>query len=285
MMLKARRTPSERSRLGIVLAANQIRYQVRLLLRTPMGIFTAVVVPLMVLIALDLTTPPTLLAELSGITFTRFLVPGMTCFAVLNACYVNVLTSLVVARESGVLKRFHGTPLPLRSYLLGRAATAAITAAAAVGAVLIVSAVFLHVTLSAVRFWMLCGVLGLGVVCWSVLGAAVSTLVSDTNSALPVAYGTILPVAFISDVFFPASAAPAWLRDIASALPVAPIARAAETVFVRTATEWPMTATQLGVVFAWTVGASLFTAVMFRWQPADGPRHRTLRRPLLHLSA
>jgi hypothetical protein len=50
---------------------------------------------------------------LHGIRYADFRTPAMGVFALLNACYVNVITSVVIAREDGTLKRLHGTPLPL----------------------------------------------------------------------------------------------------------------------------------------------------------------------------
>jgi hypothetical protein len=82
----------------------------------------------------------------------------------------------------------------------------------------------------------LLGAESLGIVTFFLLGVAVTTLVPKPDTALPVAYGTMLPLAFISDVFFSSAHAPRWLHDLASAgrrgatagrpLPVAPTARA-----------------------------------------------------------
>jgi hypothetical protein len=77
----------------------------------------------------------------------------------------------------------------------------------------------------------LLGAESLGIVTFFLLGVAVTTLVPKPDTALPVAYGTMLPLAFISDVFFSSAHAPQWLHDLASALPVAPIARAMEAAF------------------------------------------------------
>lgn len=82
-------------------------------------------------------------------------------------------------------------------------------------------------------------------VCFFLLGVAVTMAVPKTDAALPVAYGTMLPLAFISDVFFPSVHAPHWLYDLASAFPVAPVARAMEASFNPATHAWPMPATGL----------------------------------------
>lgn len=269
---------ARRSRFGLLLAAGQIRYQVLLLLRSPIGTFTALVVPLMVLVALNIATPEMTLRELHGIRFADFLTPAMATFALLNACYVNVITSVVIARENGVLKRLHGTPLPLWAYVAGRVAAAACVAIAALIVVLGVGVLFLHVHLSANRLAHLTGVVAIGIVSFTTLGIAVSTLVPRPDSALPIAYGSILPLAFVSDVFFPATAAPTWLRQVAAAFPISPIAKSAEAIFAPDSRGWPMTRTQLVVTLMWIVGAALITAVAFRWQPGAPVLRRRIHR-------
>ena len=81
-----------------------------------------------------------------------------------------------------------------------------------VAVVLAVGALFMDVRLDSGDIAALAGVTALAIVSFTTLGLAVSTLVPRPDTALPIAYGTMLPIAFISDVFFPATAAPTWLR-------------------------------------------------------------------------
>ena len=97
-----------------------------------------------------------------------------------------------------------------------------------------------------------------------------------TDAALPVAYGTVLPLAFISDVFFPSEHAPHWLYNLASAFPVAPAARAMEAAFKPATHSWPMPATGLLVVLGWSAAAAAVIALGFRWEP--GPIQWRARR-------
>lgn len=271
----------ERSRFGIFLVVGQVRYQVLLLLRSPIGVFTALVIPLMLLVALDLATPQATFRLLHGVRYADFITPAMGVFALLNACYVNVITSIVVAREEGVLKRLHGTPLPLWAYVIGRVAAAAVVAIASMAAVFAVGVVFYDVTLTAARLESLAGVTALGIVTFTTLGMAVSSLVPHPDTALPVAYGTVLPLAFLSDLFFPSTDAPTWLQRVAADFPLAPIARSAERIFRPGSSGWPMTRSELVVVLVWLAGSALVTALGFRWEPGAslvGRARRSARR-------
>lgn len=263
---------ARRPRAGAVLVPGQVRYQLLLLARSPLGTFISLVIPLMLLVALDLVTPEMTLQSLGGVRVVQFLTPAMASFAVLNAGFVDVLVGTTVAREQGVLTRFESTPLPTWAYFAGRLVAAALVAALAVAVVVGVGVLFLHAHLAARALGGFVGVTALGLVVAFSLGVATSSVVHSTEAALPVAYGILLPVAFISEVFFPSPTETAWLRAVAAALPVAPFAHGMEAAFAvppRSLTEG-----QLGVLLAWAAGALVLALVTFRHQPGSPWRRR-----------
>lgn len=268
-----------RPRPGLALVPGQVRYQLLLLTRNPLGSFITLVVPLMLLIALDLVTPEMTLQSLGGMHVIQFLTPAMASFAVLNAAFVDVLVGTTVARDHGILRRLHGTPLPTWVLLAGRLGAAATVAAGSVVVVLGVGVVFLHAHLAASAVPGLVGATAVGLLVFFALGVVCSTLVPATEAALPVAYGLLLPVAFISEVFFPAPGEAAWLRSVASALPIAPFAHAMESAFA--VPPHGMTGGQLAVLVAWGAGATVVTLFTFRWEPGGLRRRRARARSSL----
>src|SRR5213076_638182 len=50
----------------------------------------------------------------------QYFVGAMAAFGVISATYTNVAMSVTFQRDSGILKRIKGTPLPGRAYLLAR---------------------------------------------------------------------------------------------------------------------------------------------------------------------
>ena len=273
---------ARRSRPPVVLAAGQVRYQLVLLLRSPLGFFLTIVVPLLLLICLNVITPG---GPVGGLPYAQFLTPAMCAFCLLNACYVTAITSIVLAREEGILKRLRGTPLPAWTYLMGRAGSAFVTSVIASGIIIGTGVLFFNVSMVWHAFGYFAATTVLGIACFVLLGAAVTTLVPKTETALPVAFGSILPLAFISDVFFSSSHAPTWLHDVASAFPVAPIARAMEDSFNPATQSWPMPVSGLLVVLGWSIAAIAVIALAFRWEPGPAratmglaPPHHWLRR-------
>jgi ABC-2 type transport system permease protein len=269
-------TGPPRARRGVALAWRQVGYQLLLLSRSPLGTFTVLVVPLMLLGALALVNPEDSLQAQGYARYADFLAPAMATFALLNGCYINVATSVVTSREAGVLKRLHTSPLPLWAYVLGRLGAAAVVGGGAFWAVLLTGVLLFGVPLGAAQVGYLAVIVALGVVTFSLLGVALSTVVHSTDSALPFAYGTFLPIAFISDIFFPIGAAPAALRRVAEAFPVAAISQPAERVFREDG--WPMTGTELLVLLGWTVLAAVVTVTSFSWEPGGLLRSRGGRR-------
>ena len=257
---------ARRSRPGPLLALGQVRYQLLLMLRSPLGFFITLVIPLLLLISLNVIAPPVARVP-GGVPHIQFLTPAVSAFCLLNACYVTTVTSMVLAREEGILKRLRGTPLPAWTYLGGRSGSALVTSVVSVAIIITTAALFFHVTI----YWGAMGYFaasaGLGMVCFFLLGVAVTVVVPKSDAALTIAYGTVLPLAFISDVFFSSAHAPHWLYDLASAFPVAPVARAMEASFRPTTHAWPMPATGLLVVLGWSAAAVAVIALGFRWEP------------------
>jgi ABC-2 type transport system permease protein len=258
----------------LLLAIGQIRYQLLLLVRNPLAFFFAIVMPLLVLVCLNLLTPDTATAMPAGLHYAQFLAPAVAAFSLLNTCYVNTITGVVLAREQGVLKRLRGTPLPAWAYLAGRLGSALVTSAVAVAMIITLAATALHVTVSWHTIGYLAGIGGLGAVTFFLLGLAVVTTVPKSETALPIAYGTMLPLAFVSDVFFSSAHAPHWLHDLATALPVAPITRAMETAFLPTTHSWPMSTTAMLTTGAWSIAAIVIISLTFRWEPGPIPSRR-----------
>ncbi|MGA2453181.1 MAG: ABC transporter permease [Solirubrobacteraceae bacterium] len=263
-----RRAPARRPSVGRLLAA-QVVYQLRVLVRSPIGSFATLVIPLMVLLAVNLLYRGTHLSSRGGIAYVQFFTPAMVAFAVVNACYMSVISATSLARDEGILKRLRGTPLPPWIYMSGRLVSAGLVALiSAVVVVAVGAGVYgFEVIWSAVPAALL--VLAVAMFCFSALGLAVTALVPRADSALPVAWGTILPLCFISDVFMPIDSAPHWLRETASFFPLRPFADDLESLFNPiqggSALHWQ----HLEVLLIWGVVAATFALFTFRWEPGS----------------
>jgi ABC-2 type transport system permease protein len=149
----------------------------------------------------------------------QVIVPGIAGMAVMSTTFSALAMTLTYLRESGVLKRIRGTPLPTSAYLAGIAGNAITNTALQVG--LITAAGSLVFGLDWPQGWAALVVfVVLGVVCFASLGVALSHAIPNFDSAPAYVNAAFLPVIFISGVFFDADDAPGFLRAIAEVLPL-----------------------------------------------------------------
>jgi ABC-2 type transport system permease protein len=254
----------------VTLLASQIGYQLRVLVRTPLGSFFVFVVPLMLLLAINLLNSSLRLPSRGGIRFAEFFTPATAAFAVINACFINIAVSATHARDAGILKRLRTTPLPPWIYLTARIASAAVVSVLSVAAVFTLGIALFDVDVPWMSLPGTAVVVTAGILCFCALGFAVTILIPDADAAVAVAYGIVLPLSFISDVFLPVDAAPGWLRTAAAVFPVEHLARALENLWQPAASASPMQWGHLAVLLAWAAGAFLVALRWFRWQPHEG---------------
>jgi ABC-2 type transport system permease protein len=182
--------PSDARRAATVrLLGKQVGYQLKLLARSPMAAFATLVIPLMVLLAVNLLYSGTRLSSRGGIPFAQFFTPAMVAFAVVNACYMSVISSTTLARDEGILKRIRGTPLPPWVYMTGRIVSSGLVASVGAVVVLAVGAgVYgFEVVWAGVPAALL--TLAVAMFCFCSLGLAVTVLVPAADSAVPIAWG------------------------------------------------------------------------------------------------
>lgn len=265
-----------RHRSWLRLTFGQVAYQTVLLVRSPAGAFFDVVIPVMLLVALEFLQGG---VSIEGVASARFFTGAMTAFAVMNVGYVTMITGTVIARDAGILKRLRGTPLPPLAYIAGRIGAATLMTIGCVVVVILTGVLFYSVTMDARLVGVTVLTVLVGILCFSTVGLATTVLVASTDVALPIAYGTLLPLCFISDVFIP-SGAPGWLSDAASFFPVKHLADAMEAAFVSPAGAASISGGDLLVMGAWAAAALGVTLLWFRWEPrpaGPGIRRRVRR--------
>jgi len=271
--------PRRRSRLRQVVG--QVAYQQRTLVRSPVGAFFTFVLPLLMLFAVTLLNSDRTLRTRGGIDFPQFFAPAMVAFAVLDACYTSVITGTTLARDEGILKRLRGTPLPPWVYMAGRVGAAALVAIVSAVVVIAVAAGAYDIVVPWRAVPSAALTLVVGAFCFCALALAITVLIPTADTAFPVAWGTALPLAFISDVFLPLDSGPDWLKSIADVFPVRHLADALEYAFNPVTGGARPQWVDLGVMLAWGLAATAVALRWFRWEPhAGGPATgRRLRLP------
>src|SRR2546428_838679 len=105
----------------IALALRQVRYENRSFWRNPASAGFTFAFPLMFMVIFNLIFGNSRYSPFGpGGKVSEFYAPALMAFSIITACYTNVAMGVVFSRETGILKRLRGSPLPSWVYLFGR---------------------------------------------------------------------------------------------------------------------------------------------------------------------
>lgn len=265
---------------SVGLLARQTRHQVAMFVRVPAAVFFTLALPVVILVVVNAVFGNgTALADGGEWPTRQFYTGALAAFTAVSATYTNVANMLPIRREEGVLTRWRSTPLPVWVYLGGHLSAAVIIAT--IGAIFMlligVVAYGLEITPSALPAAAVTFVVS--VVCFAALGTAVASAVPTASAASSVANATILPLAFVSNVFIPLDDPPRWLDVIGDVFPLKPFVESFQAAFHPTAAATSPDIGSLLVVLAWGVGGMLIALRRFRWDtPAGGSTRRRRRQ-------
>jgi hypothetical protein len=255
----------------LALAADQARHVLTAQRRDWSAVFFGIAFP--VLLVLLLTTvfgggtgrlpDGTLLAQLFAATMTVY---GAAVIAV-----VNLPQGLAEIRQSGVLKRWQGTPLPASAVLGGQAVAAVVLALVAMLLVYLVTVPVFDVVVpsswpSAVV------VLVVSTLSFAAIGMAVVTVTRSNQAALALGLGGLVTLSFVSDIFIVGVDFPRWLDAVSWFFPLRHAVHAFRDAMAADASGWLLDARHLGVIVAWGVAAALVVAWRFDAEPRQRGR-------------
>jgi ABC-2 type transport system permease protein len=258
---------------------HQIRYQNKIFWRTPIAAFFTLAFPLMLLVLFTAIFGNEEIPEL-GITTAQYFTPGLAVFAAVSATYTNLGIGTAIARDNGILKRVRGTPIPPWAYIAGRVGSSVYVAFIAVALMMGVGVVAYGIELiprtlpaAVVTFFV-------GVACFAALGMLVAALAPNGDAAPAITNGTLLPVAFISDIFFPIEDPPTWMEVAGNIFPLKHFAVAFRDCFDPTLTGAQFHWKELAIMAVWGIGATILAIRFFRWEPnRSSPGRRRRREP------
>jgi ABC-2 type transport system permease protein len=238
-----------------------------------------VVFPLMFLVLFNVLFEGSI--EASGgrsLTVVQFYAPSLAVFTVASATYTNLGIRTSIARDEGVLKRFRGTPLPAWVYLAGRVASAVWIAFIGVVVMLGVGALAYGLDIRAATLGAAVVAFLVGAATFASLGLALAALTPTAEAAPAIANFTILPLAFISDVFISLADPPAWLDVVGDVLPLKPFVAAFQAPFFPSARPPAFEWGAILVMALWGIAGAAIAIRYFGWEPRRAGRRRRAGR-------
>ena len=239
--------------------ASQLRYQLTLLGRNPRAIAAGLILPA-ALLALER-------GSAQHITMAQAApkIAGLVAFSAVAVAFFTHAIGLVVAREDGVLRRWHAAPLPSWAYFAARImATMAVTAAA--GLILVLVAVAMtgvHLTADAVLGLLIVDMLA--ALALAAAGTAITAIIPSAQSAQPVLMLTYIPLIVLGGAFGAITSLPHWVNTAMTYLPVQPAIDAASRALQHNGAI--MSAHDLAVLAGWVLGGLLVSFRYFAWDP------------------
>ena len=256
-----------RPRNDLALVLRQVRFDQRAFWRNRSQAFFSIAFPLVFLVVFNALNGNHRIEEMGGISYATWFVPGILAYGLIMATFANLATSLTLARDTGVLKRIEGTPLPRWVFIAGRLGSTLISAAVLVGLTLSLGVFAYGVELRTGTVVGLVVTLVVGSICLSSLGLAVTTVIPNAEAASAVVNLVALPITFISGIWFVLDSAPSWLDTIARLFPVQPLVHSLHTVFLPTTAGPGLVWSDLGLLLVWSVVGVAVSLRWFRWEP------------------
>jgi ABC-2 type transport system permease protein len=196
-----------------------------------------------------------------------FLEAGMIGYGVAATCFAGLGITMVIRRESGILKRIRATPLPAPAYLLAVLASTFVVFLIEAALIIAAGRLFFSVPVPG-KLLSFIAVLAIGAVCFAALGLGITAVVRSAEGSSAVINAVYLPMAIIAGTFFSPESYPRFLRVIADVLPLTHYTQLTRDVMVRGHHVWS-DAGAIAVVALWgSIG--LAAAIRgFRWQPVE----------------
>jgi len=249
------------------LTLSQTRYVNKAYWRNPARAFFTFAFPLMFLIIFTaLLGNGTVHLGAMAVKESTYYVAAMAAFGVITACFNNIALGITFGRDSGLLKRIQGTPLPSGAFFAGRILHAMFVAVLLVA----ITAVFgravyhAHIPTGITLFHFLVMLL-VGAAAFCALGLAITAVIPNFDAAAPIVNIAILPLLFLSGIFIAfGNTTPGWVLWVARIFPVRHFATGLQAGFLGTPFHW----SDVAVVALWGLAGLLFSIRFFSWEPA-----------------
>lgn len=253
---------------------SQVRYANRSFWRQPLAAFFTLVFPLTFLVVLSAVVGNEVIDDATGLRFAQFITPTFAVFGVCMASYVSLAAAVAYPRDTGVLKRLRGTPLPTWAYISGRVVSAVWVSMIALCLLVGVGVAFYGVQIvwRTLPATILTFIIGIG--CFAALGLAVASLISSPSAVQAVTNGSLILLAFFSGMFAFGDL-PDWVERIGWFFPLRHFAAAVADQFNPYLTGPGLYGDHLIVLLVWGMAGAAVAVKFFSWEPRTGRRDRT----------
>ncbi|MBV9804392.1 MAG: ABC transporter permease [Solirubrobacterales bacterium] len=257
-----------RSALGeLRLVLRQVGYEQLTFWLNPVGAIFTVGFSVLFVVMLGASAGSSRVSYLHNVKLVQYYVPGFIAYGVMSAAFNNLAISVVIRRESGLLKRLRLSPLPTWTLLSSILLSTLLIAFAQVVLLLAVGrwAFGVHPPAGASGIAALIVVLVLGGLSFAALGIAMSTLIPNQQAAGPLTSTVFFVLLFLSGLWFPLKSG-STLAKISTFFPIRHFITAVFRTFSHPgASAWA--GSDLLIVVIWGAVAAAVALRRFQWAP------------------
>jgi ABC-2 type transport system permease protein len=252
----------------IKLVARQVRYEQMSFWLNPVGAVFTVVFSVVFLILLGASAGNAHISFLPNVRQVQYYVPGFAAYGVMAACFNILAITLVNRREMGLLKRLRLSPIPTWALLTAIVLSSMIISAVEVVILLAVGRLGFNVHFPDNVGAFLVAI-AVGMICFSALGVAMSTLVPNQDAAGPVISIVFFVLLFLSGLWFPLPPR-SGLARFSSYFPVRHFISAVFAPFDTQKGASPWAWHDLFVVAVWGLVGAVVAVRRWTWSPRRG---------------
>jgi len=236
--------------------------------RNPAATFFTIVFPVLFLVIFGFVFGNEDMGD--GRKVATFIVPGILALSIVSATYVNLAMTQVFRRESGQLKRLRGTPLSPISYILGQVLASLVIVVFMTVLVTVIGRLFFGVSFNWNSIVVFALTIAIGSVAFSALGLAVTAVIPNEDAAPAITNATVLPLYFISDVFFFSDdngEGGGFIDRLGDVFPVKPLAESLQDSYNPFLESVTIPWAKWAVVAGWGAFGVLIAVKFFLWTP------------------
>lgn len=200
----------------------------------------------------------------AGLTRFDYVFSGLLGFTVLSLGIFGPTTVFPRLKQRGVLRRYQATPIKVWQYFVANVLSNAFVGILAVAFMFLTSLIVFDLNMRG-NLLNLAIIIILGVTLLFGIGLAIGGWAKNENQAAPLSQIVVLPMMFLSGVFFPTFLMPEWLQSITQYIPLTPVVDSIRLIITENASLLDL-GPQLAIIGGWTIAIYIIAFKVFRWE-------------------
>jgi ABC-2 type transport system permease protein len=202
-----------------------------------------------------------------GRPLTDYLTAALIAYGVANTTFGGLAITLVIRRESGILKRIRSTPLPSGVYLAGVLCSSLLVFTLQALTIVALGELLYDAHLPSDVLSLVLSY-ALGAICFAGMGIGLASLIRSAEGSSAIVNVIVLPMTFLSGGFGPTREFPEVLRLFADALPLTYLIDLVTGVVFEGKAFWDQPRA-IAVLAAWGLAGALVAWRRFGWEPRE----------------